>query len=288
MKKNYTYLNTAGVLLSFLAFTAEVKATENDKEHPSPEMNMDHGSHQELQTSTIKVEVLPIKEIKQGEPQSIKVKLVSLGEGKAILLSDLKEAHTQKIHVLIFDQSLTDYQHVHPKSTKEPGVYQFDWTPKNDGVYRLWVDVVPLETGQEEYIRTHLTTVGKTSKTVDKIVSLNQKIQDNWYTLSFDSDTLKKGQAAMGTIKIVDTQGHDFKALEPIMGAYAHIVAINEDFETIAHVHPMGEEPSKESDRGGTTLSFHFEPKKAGYYKIWLQVRIDGKDVYVPFGSDVE
>jgi hypothetical protein len=92
----------------------------------------------------------------------------------------------------------------------------------------------------------------------------------------------------MGTIKVVDVQGHDFKALEPIMGAYAHIVAINEDFETIAHVHPMGEEPSKESDRGGPLLTFHFEPRKTGFYKIWLQAQIGRKDVYVPFGVKVE
>lgn len=67
------------------------------------------------------------------------------------------------------------------------------------------------------------------------------------------------------------------------MGAFAHTVAINEDFETIAHVYPMGEEPSSEKGRGGPELMFHFEPEKSGFYKIWLQVQLAGKDVYVPF-----
>lgn len=271
-------LKMSAILMAMFACNTIAQATHEHK-------NMDHSKPKE---STLQVEVITGGSTPIGTKNAVKLKLTSKEDGKEILLEDLKEAHTKKIHVLIFDQSLTDYQHVHPEPTKEPGVYQFDWTPKNDGVYRLWVDVVPLETGQEEYIRTNLATVGETSKTVDKIVTLNQKIQDNWYTLTFDNDTLKKGQAAMGTIKVVDAQGHDFKALEPIMGAYAHIVAINEDFETIAHVHPMGEEPSKESDRGGPTLSFHFEPKKAGYYKIWLQAQIGRKDVYVPFGVEVE
>lgn len=288
MKKHTTYLNTAGLVLSFLAFASPIYATENDKEQSASEMKMDHSAHKESQGPTIKVDVLPLKDIKKGETQSVKIKLTSLVDDKAILLSDLKEAHTKKIHVLIFDASLTDYQHVHPLPTKEEGIYQFDWSPKNEGAYRLWVDIVPLKTGQEEYIRAEFANVGKDSKPVDKTISLNGKVEDNWYTLAFDAETLKKGQAAMGVIKVVDAEGHDFKALEPIMGAYAHIVAINEDFETIAHVHPMGEEPSKESDRGGPFLKFHFKPEKSGYYKIWLQVAIDGKDTYVPFGVRVE
>lgn len=288
MKKHTTYSNTVGLILSFLAFSSPMHAIENDKEQSSSEMKMDHSAHKELQGPTMKVDVLPLKDIKKGEVQSIKIKLTSLKDDKEILLSDLKEAHTKKIHVLIFDASLTDYQHVHPEPTKEEGIYQFDWEPKNEGTYRLWVDVVPLKTGQEEYIRADLASVGKDSKPVDKTLKLNGKVGDNWYTLAFDAESLKKGQAAMGTIKVVDAQGHDFKALEPIMGAYAHIVAINEDFETIAHVHPMGDEPTTEDDRGGPLLKFHFEPEKSGYYKIWLQTKIEGKDTYVPFGVEVQ
>ncbi|MGN6670764.1 MAG: hypothetical protein ACTHJ4_04425 [Candidatus Nucleicultricaceae bacterium] len=288
MKKYTTYLNAAGLLLSFLVCSCPIHAAENDKESSVPEMKMDHSAHKESQSPTIKVDVLPLHTMKKGEAQIVKIKLSSLTDDKEVLLSDLKTAHTKKIHVLIFDASLTDYQHVHPEPTAEKGIYQFDWTPKNEGAYRLWVDVVPLKTGQEEYIRAELETVGTSSKRIEKIISLSEKVGDNGYTLSFDAESLKKGQAVMGTIKVVDAEGHDFKALEPIMGAYAHIVAINEDFETIAHVHPMGEDPSKEDDRGGPLLKFHFEPEKSGYYKIWLQVAIDGKDTYVPFGVRVE
>lgn len=71
------------------------------------------------------------------------------------------------------------------------------------------------------------------------------------------------------------------------MRAFGHIVAINEDFETIAHVHPMGKKLLSPSERGGPELTFHFVPKKAGFYKIWIQIQIDKKDIYVPFGIKV-
>lgn len=286
MKNSYSTFTFSGIALIILASSFYGYATK--QENSPPEMVMDHVSHKEPSNATIKAEVLAETAAKKDDSQIIKIKLTSLADGTPVHLSDLKEAHTKKIHVLIFDQTLTDYQHVHPESTKEPGIYQFEWTPKNEGVYKLWVDVVTLKTEKEEYIEAALTTVGKDNKSVDKTLTQNSKADDNWYTLSFENQTLKKDHAAMGSIKIVDAQGHDFKDLEPVMGAYAHIVAIHEDFKTIAHVHPMGEEPSKESDRGGPTLSFHFDPKKAGYYKIWLQVQIKGSNVYVPFGIEVE
>lgn len=286
MKNIYKYLNTVGIILAFLSVTPEMKATEGEQDKNLTQ-EMDHTSHKASQENTIKVEVLPFKEVKKGKTYSVKIKLTFLKDSKEILLSDLKEAHTKKIHVLIFDQSLTDYQHVHPTLTKESGVYQFDWTPQNNGSYRLWVNVVPLNTEEEEYIKADLATVGNTTKKMDKKTRLSKKVKDNYYSLSFDAKDLKKDQASMGKIKVVDLQGHDVKTLEPIMGAFAHIVAINEDFETIAHVHPMGKEPSSEKDRGGPELMFHFQPEKSGYYKVWVQVQINGKEVFVPFGVTV-
>lgn len=287
MRKIYTYLNTVGLILSFLFSLTTAKALERTKENSSQEMKEDHTSHKESQDPSINVEVLPLKDIKKGKSQTVKIKLTSLKDNKAILLSDLKEVHTKKIHILIFDQTLNDYQHVHPEPTKEGGVYQFDWKPRTEGFYRLWVNVVPVKTEEEEYIKSDLAFIKGSKKEVNQKLSQKEKVGDNWYSLSFDTIDLKKDQPALGTVKILDAQGHDFKKLEPVMGAFAHIVAINEDFETIAHVHPMGEEPSSEKERGGPELMFHLEPKKSGYYKIWLQVRLNGKDVYVPFGVNV-
>jgi hypothetical protein len=35
-------------------------------------------------------------------------------------------------------------------------------------------------------------------------------------------------------------------------------------------------------------LRFHLEPKQAGYLALHLQVRVDGQDVYLPFGIEVQ
>ncbi len=49
----------------------------------------------------------------------------------------------------------------------------------------------------------------------------------------------------------------------------------------------MGKEPIKTSERGGPELQFHVEPNKAGFIKLFAQVQINGKTLFVPFGVTV-
>lgn len=286
--KNYLF-NTLGITIGFLVLETLVDANEGEHQHyvPSHEMR-DHHAHEGQQETTIKVEVLSQEPIRKNKSITTKLKLTSVKNNKKVLLTDLKEIHTEKIHVLIFDQTLTDYQHVHPTPTKEPGIYTFRWMPKNEGVYKLWVNIVPLETGKEEYISTLLATIGSHNQTAQKKVSLDERVGNALCSLTFRTKELQKGKAYLGRITIKDHQGKDVNNLEPIMGAFAHIVAINEDFNTIAHVHPMGKEPTNDKERGGPKLEFHFMPEKAGYYKIWVQTKLRGKEIFTSFGVNVQ
>lgn len=102
------------------------------------------------------------------------------------------------------------------------------------------------------------------------------------FTLKFDGDA-RAGQAVMGQIA-VSKDSKPSTQLEPVMGAFAHIVAFSEDFNSVLHIHPMGKEPTRESVRGGPILEFHFEPQAVGFVKLFAQVRIKRKDLFLPFG----
>ena len=99
---------------------------------------------------------------------------------------------------------------------------------------------------------------------------------------------LTAGAADMGKITITDKDGKPITDLEPVMGAFAHVVAFYEDFATVAHVHPMGEEPKSETERGGPDLMFHLEPEKTGFLKIYVQVQRGGKSIFIPLGSEIK
>lgn len=271
--------------LCLLLVTAMVSAHDtHDHSHlATKKTDKSHHTQAEKQ-ATVKISLVKQEDLKSGKLTQIK--LTKIADDQPITLADLKEAHTQKVHLLIIDDSLTDYHHVHPEATKEPGVYQFEWSPKKQGSYKLWADLVPVSTNQQEYVTFELVK-GEKNGVLDKKESLESRVEGYTFKLSFDDDKLVVGKPVMGKILVTDEKGNDVKTLEPIMAAYAHIVGFGEDLNSVVHIHPMGAEPTKDTDRGGPTLEFHLEPPAAGFVKLFAQVKINGKELYVPFGINI-
>jgi hypothetical protein len=117
---------------------------------------------------------------------------------------------------------------------------------------------------------------------------LKSEVDGLTYTITFDQPELKEGQASLGTLTITDAKGNVFNQLEPVMGAYAHLVGFVDDYQTIAHIHPTGVEPTKPTDRGAGKLQYHFQPEKAGTMRLFAQVQIGGKNKFAPFTFDIK
>lgn len=260
--------------------------------------NSHHHAMKDLSTSSSKLENTPTiqlevqKIIDKKDKKLVFVKLTDIKSNKPITFNDLVEIHTKKFHLLIIDNLLIDYSHVHPVETATPGIYQFEWQPNfKNASYRAWADLLPTHTNTQEYATVDLTspqTVKRIKNSVPHRTVLESTVDGYRFKLTFDKMPLLAGQAAMGEIDVTDAQGHPVHILEPIMGAYAHIVGFNEDFKTVTHVHPLGKEPKSSTERGGPQLKFHIEPNKAGFIKMFAQVQIKGKVLYVPFAFTVK
>lgn len=285
--KNIIFNTWLIVLVPFTLLLA--KTGTND---PMNEVGIGHADHIKIMgnnnfNSTIKVSIQKITNI--GREKQIFIEMTTNKDGKPVLLDELKEVHTQKIHLLVIDDVLQDYSHLHPKATSKPGIYEFDWNPtKNDGAYQAWVDIVPKNTNAQEYIIVKLPTTKKSKSTINRIVSNKCIVNGLTFQLSFDNSNLQAGKPTMGKIDIADANGNPVTNLEPVMGAYAHIVGFSDDLKSVVHIHPMGEEPFKSSDKGGPVLRFHLEPVKAGFVKLFAQVKVNGKELFAPFGIIVK
>lgn len=236
--------------------------------------------------NTVKLALEPAAPLEAGKTTQVIVRLNAVAGDKPLTLGDLKEAHTKKLHLLIVDPTLTDYHHVHPVAGKNPGEYVFDFTPFKNDSYRVWADVIPIATGKQEYVQTDMGTPAKERAVVDKATNMTATVDGYTFTLTLDGDP-KAGSPVMGSV-VVTKGGQPFTGLEPVMGAFAHVVGFTEDYNSVLHVHPMGKEPTSDAERGGPKLEFHIEPEKAGFVKLFAQVRIDGKDTFAPFGVTVK
>lgn len=240
-----------------------------------------HGTAQ----PTVSVTASTAQPLKAGEKTEVTSRLKKQ-DGSPLTLDDLKEAHTEKIHVLIIDPTLTDYHHEHPVAGAAPGEYRFSFTPRTNSPFRMWADLVPVATDKQEYVIADLGGTPSAGEIPHRAPSLTATVEDLTYAVSFDGP-LKVGAATLGKLTIKDASGAVFPTLEPIMGAYAHLVGFSEDFKTIAHIHPMGEEPKSASDRGAGELEFHIQPEKAGLVRLFAQVQIGGQSKFAPFTLNV-
>lgn len=224
--------------------------------------------------------------VQAGTPAQIVFSLEK-SDGTPLTQKDLRVVHTKKLHALIIDPSLSDYHHEHPRATVNPGEYRVTFTPKTDHAYRVWVDATPV-VGGHAYIPLDISGSNPApAPEMDKTVDVGPKTVAGYnFALTLDAPPTV-GKAVMAHIHVTKN-GADFAKLEPVMGAFAHMVGFYDDGAHIAHLHPMGAEPKTTKERGGPDLDFHFEPEQAGFVKFFVQVRVGGKDIFVPFGINVK
>lgn len=221
--------------------------------------------------------------LKKGEERKLELRLTR--DEKPLKAEDLKEVHKARLHLLVVDDSLTDYQHIHPEADKEPGLFTFSFTPQTAHNYTVWADITPVK-GSHEYLGASLQGEEPCTACVDKKESVKAKAGDLQGEISFDVP-LEAGEISMGTLLVSDLHNEGVTDLEPVMGAFSHIVGFYAAEPGVLHVHPMGDEPRDDAARGGPDLMFHIEPKKRGTIKLFAQVRRGGKDIFIPFTLDV-
>jgi hypothetical protein len=218
--------------------------------------------------------------------EEVTVSLVIKGPNdKLINLNNLKEVHTQKIHILVLDSNFTDYHHQHPKALKRDGHYQFKFVPKTNNPYKIWVDLT-LTDDSHLYLTTGIPAEKIEKFKLDEKPKLQAEQNGLKFILSFDSE-LKVGEEGSGNLKVTNTRGDDYTKLKPIMGSFAHIVGFGSDYKSIAHIHPADEPESKDA-LGGPNLQFYVVPEQKGLMKIFAQVQTDKEEIFVPFVVEVK
>jgi len=222
--------------------------------------------------------------------QAVQVDLrIRDAKGAGVGSLQLIETHTRRLHALMIDPMLEDYHHEHPITSGRPGDFVFVFTPRKTGNYLMWLDVTPLATGRSEAPQAVIGTSSPTlaSKSPSCATQMQSKM-DGWqFDLIFDRKKVVTGQPVNARLRVLDAEGKPCFALEPLMGAFAHVVGFMDDRNTVIHVHSHGE-PPHELSRSGPEVSFRFIAPKSGFLKFFVQTQVNGNVMLAKFGFPVE
>ncbi len=254
----------------------------NHATHAKKESSGDHSGHAaHKHGSTTHVKVKSASKLAAGNPVDVELSIIDKKSKKPLGPEDFKVAHTRKVHLLIVDPSLNDYHHVHPVPGDAIGEWKFSFTPKTDSRYYVWADILPVSTDAQEYVAFHLNHHGNNEINVGHDAVYQAQVEGFDYQLNL-TKPLAVGQSSEAEVIISDANG-PYDKLEPVMGAFAHMVGFTDDLASIMHIHPLGREPETDDERGSGNLRFHLQPEKAGVVRLWLQVKLGGKEQFIPF-----
>ncbi|MBI2516645.1 MAG: hypothetical protein HYV95_06985 [Opitutae bacterium] len=206
--------------------------------------------------------------------------------GKPIAPEDLLVTHTRKLHLLVADPTLQDYQHVHPEPGKRAGEWVFKLTPDRPGTYRVFADFTPAATARGLYASADFNVPGEVARVIR---TTNVTAQIPGYNFELVMPALFRAGVPTDLKFRIETPGAEKRpvVLQPVMGAFAHLVAFDEARSGFAHLHPNEVDLAKPPDALHPELTFKITIPQPGRYVIWAQVNLDGRETFVPFWLDV-
>jgi len=225
-----------------------------------------------------------------GRAAACTITLRTTASDKPIAPEDLLVVHTQRMHLLIADPSLTDYQHVHPLPDAKPGEWKFSFTPRFGGTYRIFADFTPVATGRGLYASVDAKVAAdresRNGQPRPRSDAFTVEQDGCRFALTPSVQPLRTGQPIDLRFSVVSLAGGAVP-MQPVMGAFAHLVAFDDARSGFAHLHPMELDLSKPPDAVRPVLNFKLTIPRAGRYVIWAQVNLGGRERFVPFWFEV-
>jgi hypothetical protein len=226
----------------------------------------------------------------RGAPAHVLARLTT-ASNQPVTFDDLLVVHTEKLHLLIVDASLRDYHHIHPAPTSAPGELAFDFTPAHGGRYRVFADFTPRATGRALYAGADLEVEdgglaleAPTQAAADEVLEAEQT--GLRFRLVPGQKPVRINQSNTLELAISRTDGGPV-ALQEVMGAPAHLVAFDRARTGFAHLHPTAV-AGKAASTPAPRLEFSLNLGDPGMYRIWAQVKIDGRELFAPFDLRVQ
>ena len=186
--------------------------------------------------------------------------------------------HDRLMHLIIVDETLSYFEHVHPAFTD--GAFRITHAFPTAGRYKLWAEAKPQGAGP--VLAAFRLNVGSGQAGPE---SRTESTPSAGYRVSLTPSSAPPRQSVELTFDVADLNGKAVTDLELLMAAGGHCVIISADLRDFLHVHPI--QDVDEKWRGGPQVKFLTSFQKPGSYQVWGQFQHRGTLITAGFALDV-
>lgn len=188
-------------------------------------------------------------------------------------VDNLEVNHEKILHLIIVDEQLQKYYHVHPERTGKGEFTIGNLLP--EGYYKAFIDIKPKSLAYE--VEPVPFVVG--SPAVNTAAHGHALEPDTDFTKIVDGEKVTMNISSFKAGENVTlTFDLDRTNLTPYLGAMGHVVILDEYGKKFLHVHPSND----------TDTIFETTFSKPGIYKIWAEFKQNGKVRAFPFVIEVK
>lgn len=197
---------------------------------------------------------------------------------KPITKAELKISHEKLLHLVVYDASLQEFQHLHPEFDGK--FWQTKLRFSVSGKYWLWAQGALKDGSEFSSAVTQQVNLAKRPAwpSPPELAELRSGVSGNFRaTLSEPKLTEKK--MAMLDLTFSRVDGSKPK-ISPYLSAFAHVIGVSNDGAEMVHVHPMdGTKP----EQGMLHVMF----LRRGMYRLWVQYLDGGELITIPLSVKV-
>lgn len=195
---------------------------------------------------------------------------------KAVTDKDLILENTKILHLIAYDSSLNEFNHVHPQFNGK--IWSVELNLPTNGSYFIWAQGQLLD-GTEFSTVVRAQIANGNPELPVLTLGDHRKSSSGSTALELSKVKLKAGQAAMINFSVTRTDGLT-PEITPYLGAMAHIITASPDGDELIHVHPMaGSAPN--------TGMIHAVFPTEGDYRVWVQLIDHGDLKTIPLSVTV-
>ncbi len=190
---------------------------------------------------------------------------------------DLVETHTKILHLVVYDASLNEFNHVHPEFNGAS--WSVELNLPVDGSYWVWAQG-KTSNGKEFSVNRPLVVENGAAEIAVAPLGDVRVGTDGTTQVELANTILKAGKMEMIDFMVTRTDGTT-PSLSPYLGAFAHVIATQLNGNDLIHVHPM------EGDQPNMGM-LHSTFPLAGEYRLWVQFIDDGVLKTIPLSVVVK